>query len=559
MMTTMCGKRHATTTDLFVSGYLSRSSFSLHHSLSLPLFSFTTDSIEMFKDASDVSPTRPRVDPSIKAKKEVPNGDRAEQSTNRNDSPTENFSSALLPTSVAPTLLIASAAATALHRPVLVPIVIECTSLELIPYVSVCISLSFLLLHFFTSAFDHDQCTLPFCEPDICGMCVWSHIYRHPCCCCYCFLDCACSLSCFVVCCGVSCLLSSPCFPPLSRTDILTIFLSSLLVLWQPQNSLKIVYVLLYVFVWSLYAIFIKKSQTEDGEYPFSALMMALNIEFTKLVFCILYWYVREEGGDFSQRTTDILNKLPAAKYVFLLLCMCVALFPPLFLFLFLLKRRKKTSAHTLSLFSPLSSFPLLSAFPNSPRWQVGTAIIYATANILAYMNLQLLDPPTYRVLINTRIIFSGVLLFAIFNKSLSSLQWFALVLLMIGCTTEQLGSFNLENGYFPLILMTCQAFCSSLGGVYFQWILQKSPGEIKNVGFLEKNIFLYLLMVMVNIVFLIVRDPSAFEPSRYFTHFSPSALPILITGSCGGRFRVRVSFFVFLRAWVCVCSGGEY
>lgn len=44
-------------------------------------------------------------------------------------------------------------------------------------------------------------------------------------------------------------------------------------------------------------------------------------------------------------------------------------------------------------------------------------AIIYTVANALSFVNMAALGLPTYRVLINSRILFSGLLLFIFFGK----------------------------------------------------------------------------------------------------------------------------------------------
>ncbi len=63
------------------------------------------------------------------------------------------------------------------------------------------------------------------------------------------------------------------------------------------------------------------------------------------------------------------------------------------------------------------------------------------------YQNLNMLSPPTVRVLISTRILFSGLLFQQFFHKQLTTKQWLALCLLVVGCTAEQLGSFNMQGG----------------------------------------------------------------------------------------------------------------
>ena len=160
---------------------------------------------------------------------------------------------------------------------------------------------------------------------------------------------------------------------------------------------------------------------------------------------------------------------------------------------------------------------------------------IYCTANALSFVNINQLSVPTYRVLINSRIIFSGILLQIFFHKKLSGKQWVALLLLILGCTTEQLGSFSLEEGgVVALITMSFQAFCSSLGGIYFQWLLQKQK-HARDVGLVEKNIFLYSWMTVMNFAFIALFRPNVLSLERFVLNYKSEVMPIVIVGALGG------------------------
>ena len=48
------------------------------------------------------------------------------------------------------------------------------------------------------------------------------------------------------------------------------------------------------------------------------------------------------------------------------------------------------------------------------------------------------MDPATYQVLSNLKILTTGVLMWAVMRRQLSLLQWLSLVLLLVGATTSQ-------------------------------------------------------------------------------------------------------------------------
>ena len=56
----------------------------------------------------------------------------------------------------------------------------------------------------------------------------------------------------------------------------------------------------------------------------------------------------------------------------------------------------------------------------------------------LQFVQLTYMDPATYQILSNLKILTTGVLMWAVMRRHLSLLQWLALVLLLVGATTSQ-------------------------------------------------------------------------------------------------------------------------
>ena len=57
---------------------------------------------------------------------------------------------------------------------------------------------------------------------------------------------------------------------------------------------------------------------------------------------------------------------------------------------------------------------------------------------LLQFWTLKYVDPATYQILGNLKIVTTGVLFRLLLQRRLSLLQWISLVLLMIGATTSQ-------------------------------------------------------------------------------------------------------------------------
>jgi len=174
-------------------------------------------------------------------------------------------------------------------------------------------------------------------------------------------------------------------------------------------------------------------------------------------------------------------------------------------------------------------------------RWFVIPAWLYAVFNVLAFYNLQLVEPPTYRLLINSKVIWSGLLLHFFLGTKLNARKWFALVLLATACGVEQFSSFNIALGFLPLVLVPFQAFCSSLAGVMFQWLLQRPQernSDDKNepeLGLWEKNIFLYSWGCLFQVAYILTFNPTALTVAKFQQTFSPLTIFIIFVNACGG------------------------
>jgi len=68
-------------------------------------------------------------------------------------------------------------------------------------------------------------------------------------------------------------------------------------------------------------------------------------------------------------------------------------------------------------------------------------SLIYWLHNNVQFLTLKYVDPSTYQILGNLKIVTTGVLFWVWLRRHLSPLQWMALLLLMIGAATSQVGS----------------------------------------------------------------------------------------------------------------------
>lgn len=189
-------------------------------------------------------------------------------------------------------------------------------------------------------------------------------------------------------------------------------------------------------------------------------------------------------------------------------------------------------------------------ALPNSPPmlWRVlghmdtvlyfaVPSLVYCAYNMLQFVNLSLTDAPTFRTLINFKVIFTA--LFArrwLKNSWLTGRQWVALVLIALGCALAQLDERLQPMPFSSFSLIALQGALGSVGGVYSQWLLQTSGQGMRTLGFFQRNALLYAWGVLVNALYIALFKPHLLTSTEaFFAGYAHSALAILCVGALAG------------------------
>ncbi|EFA02069.1 UDP-galactose transporter senju [Tribolium castaneum] len=176
-------------------------------------------------------------------------------------------------------------------------------------------------------------------------------------------------------------------------------------------------------------------------------------------------------------------------------------------------------------------------------------ALLYCFYNNLAFVNLSVFDPTTYYLLLQLRVVVTGILFQVIFSKTLSKKQWLSLLILTFGCMLKQINFTNQEkksfisfdivglNGIFILL----QIFCSCLAGVYNEYLLKKQGAD---VNIFIQNVFMYLDSIVCNVVLLSVRVSlsSAFTYENISKVFHYKVLLVMFNNAAIG---IVTSFFL--------------
>ncbi|KAH8271795.1 hypothetical protein KR044_005548, partial [Drosophila immigrans] len=201
-------------------------------------------------------------------------------------------------------------------------------------------------------------------------------------------------------------------------------------------------------------------------------------------------------------------------------------------------------------------------------------AFLYCLYNNLAFVNLATFDPTTYYLLLQLRVVVTGVLFQIIFKKYLSRRQWISLLLLTLGCMLKQvdLNSFYSDanddseaaalqagaetvaataktlgknmTGFdfsFSAVFILAQTICSCLAGVYNEYLLKDKGAD---VNIFVQNVFMYLDSIVCNAVILLLRGEllDAFSAHNLSSIMRFSVLIIIVNNAAIG---IVTSFFL--------------
>lgn len=164
-----------------------------------------------------------------------------------------------------------------------------------------------------------------------------------------------------------------------------------------------------------------------------------------------------------------------------------------------------------------------------------GTSFLYALYNNLTFFCLKQVDPGTYQVVIQNKILAAGFLFTIFFRKFLTVRQWIALTTLMIGVamkfmvspenSKDQEVSFSVVGVTFVFI----QGILSSLAGVYNEFALKS---DVK-LSIHIQNFFMYFYALFFNFAIALVTTDITSLPVHLLG--KPSFLMIAIFGAVTG------------------------
>lgn len=191
----------------------------------------------------------------------------------------------------------------------------------------------------------------------------------------------------------------------------------------------------------------------------------------------------------------------------------------------------------------PISSFiRQVSGNLNLCMWYFVPAVLYAIYNNLTFLGLSLFDPATYFVLMQFRIVLTGLISIMLLGKIISKDQWIGLVVVMIGAMFKEIprlltsGKASGFSGYFIVFI---QLTLSALAGVFNEKLLKGRSDCSLNV----QNFFMYFDSIIINWIWSLGVPTEASDADQVTSPLTnPYLLPVIVNASFLG---VLTAFFL--------------
>ncbi|CAH8837895.1 unnamed protein product [Trichobilharzia szidati] len=187
-------------------------------------------------------------------------------------------------------------------------------------------------------------------------------------------------------------------------------------------------------------------------------------------------------------------------------------------------------------------------------------AIIYVIQNRFLIAALSNLDAVTFQVAYQLKLFTTALFSMLILRKPVSTMQWFALVLLFIGVaavespgdsktSTLQPAAHNPPLGLFCVV---CASILSGLGCVFFEMLLKNTKKSLW-----QRNIELAFASIIIGIPVQLLTDWNEIQQKGYFYGFDWFVWIVILLHSFGGLLVALVVKYAnnILKAFACCVS----
>lgn len=149
---------------------------------------------------------------------------------------------------------------------------------------------------------------------------------------------------------------------------------------------------------------------------------------------------------------------------------------------------------------------------------------LYCVYNNLAFVSLVNFDPTTYYILLQLRMVVTGVMYECVFRRRLTAMQWISLILITIGCLLKNASgqtsasALGLSSLSSPSVFwIGVQIVCSCFAGVYTEFLVKDAGAD---VHLMIQNVFMYVDSMVCNFVGILIFPSGDAESAKtVFTH----------------------------------------
>ena len=247
--------------------------------------------------------------------------------------------------------------------------------------------------------------------------------------------------------------------------------------------SIKVLSMVSYLFLQVAGTIFASLSRNSDDDYPYDTVVLAFTMESVKLVLSFIFLTTSRACGGVEEVTWS------AKRF---------------------------------------TSFAL-------------PALCYFVANNCMLLIIQELGPSTYQIMNNLKILSTGVLMWTLLGRRLTSLQWRALFLLLLGSVTAEITDSNqLRGSVYGYVLVVINTFIAAAGSVLSEKLLKGSNQDGATDSIHWQNMQLYFWGVICGAIPIVWKGEAL--KNGLFTGFNFYAWVSLVVLSFGG---LAVSFIL--------------
>ncbi|TPX56175.1 hypothetical protein PhCBS80983_g04723 [Powellomyces hirtus] len=181
----------------------------------------------------------------------------------------------------------------------------------------------------------------------------------------------------------------------------------------------------------------------------------------------------------------------------------------------------------------------LTDMFGRDSHWKKMTvpAVLYFVQNNLQYVAVQYLDPATFQVTYQMKILTTALFSVMLLNRTLSRTKWISLIMLTFGIAIVQMDGKKTESGVggmeklLGLAAVTVACILSGLAGVWFEKVLKGTQASL----FL-RNMQLCLFSLIPGLFFgVFMMDGTAVQEDGFFQGYTAWTWGAILCQAIGG------------------------